>query len=96
MLPELGSLARLTREHPEYWNHRPRDHNGAGLFVFGPQEARPWWFLEVRTGEANAAPAHETRQAAYQRMDEEKNRRLRRMSLGVSGVFTGRNRRRAA
>lgn len=95
MLPELGSLAEYTRDHPDYWNHKPDGHNAVGLFAIGPQEARPWWFAEVRTGDAHTAPAHETRQAAYQRMDAEKNRRLRRMSLGVTGAFTGRNRRAA-
>lgn len=93
MMPELGSLAAYTRDDPRYWDHKPDTHNAVGLFAIGPQEARPWWFSEVKTGDANRAPAHETRNAALQRMQEDKNRRLRRMSLGVTGSFTGRNRR---
>ena len=95
MMAELGLLAAHTRDDPRYWQGpRPHDHNGVGLFMFGPQPARPWWFLEVRTGDAHKAPATETREAAYQRMDAEKRRRLYRMSLGTTGVFTGRNRKR--
>lgn len=92
MLPEPRPA--LTREDPRYWESRPRDHNGAGLFVDGPQEKRPSWPHKVKTGSKNRAPATESRQAALRRMNEERRRRLYRMSLGISGAFTGRNRRR--
>lgn len=91
----LGVLGP-TREDAAYnWVRRPEGHNVFGLYAIGPQEARPWWFQEVKTGDANRAPAHETREAALQRMDEDKNRKWRRMNLGITGYFTGRNRRAA-
>jgi hypothetical protein len=90
MLPELGPA--LTREDPRYWDSKPRDHNGAGLFVFGPQEKRPAWPHRVKTGAANRAPATESRKAALGRMKAEQRRRLYRMSLGVAGALTGRSR----
>jgi hypothetical protein len=83
----------LTRDNPLYWNHRPDDHNVVGLFAIGPQEARPWWFAEVQTGNANRAPSTETREAILAREQEQKRARLRRMGLGTTGAFTGRNRR---
>ena len=83
-----------TRDHPEYWSHKPRDHNGAGLFAFGPQEARPSWPYEVKTGDAHTAPATETREAILAREAETQRARLRRMGVAVTGQFTGRNRRR--
>lgn len=95
MLGELGSLAEHTRDHAHYWDDRPEDHNVFGLFAIGPQEARPWWYEDVRTGDKNRAPATETRNAALQRMDGDKQRRLYRMNLGIGGHFTGRNRRAA-
>jgi hypothetical protein len=93
MLGELGSLAPRTRDDSRYWDQKPRDHNGAGLFVYGPQEKRPSWPYRVRTGSGNRAPSTESRGAALARIDAEKRSRLHRMSLGVTGAFTGRNRR---
>jgi hypothetical protein len=105
MFPQLGPLAAYTRDDHRYWNRKPDDHNVVGLFDIGrwektghpvsPQEHRPSHYHEVKTGNAHTAPAHETREAALQRMDSDKQRRLRRMSLGVTGAFTGRNRRAA-
>jgi hypothetical protein len=96
MMPELGQLAAHTRDDPRYWQGpRPHDHNGVGLFMFGPQPARPWWFLEVKTGSAHTAPSVETREAVLAREAEAKRARLRRMNLGVTGAFTGRNRKAA-
>lgn len=92
MFGDLGSRGHLTRDTPSYWDHKPRDHNGAGLFASGPQEARPSWPYKVKTGSANTAPSVESREAVLARADEEKRRRLRRMSLGTTGAFTGRNR----
>lgn len=95
MLGVLGSLAVLSRDQADYWNHKPRDHNGAGLFVIGPQEKRPSWPYKVKTGEANRAPETESREAILAREAEAKRNRVRRLTLGVTGVFTGRNRRAA-
>ena len=96
MLPELGLLAAYTRDDPRYnWERLPEGHNAFGLFAIGPQEARPWWFAEVRTGDANLAPSTESREAVLAREDELRRSRLRRMGLAVGGAFTGRNRRAA-
>lgn len=85
----------MTREHPDYdWEHRPDGHNASGLFAIGPQEARPSWPYRVKTGDANTAPSTETRGAVLAREAEQKRARLRRLSLGATGTFTGRNRRR--
>jgi hypothetical protein len=35
------SLSLFTRDDARYWKARPADHNEAGLFVHGPQEAIP-------------------------------------------------------
>ena len=35
-------MSRYSRDDVRYWSvHRPRDHNDAGLFMYGPQEALP-------------------------------------------------------
>jgi hypothetical protein len=86
----------VTRDDPEYWNHKPDDHNDVGLFAIGPQESRPSLFREIETGDANRAPETETRDAILAREAEHKRARLRRMGLGMTGAFTGRNRRKAA
>ena len=39
-MAHIGVLSRYTRDHPQYWRSMPRDHNDAGLFMYGPQEAR--------------------------------------------------------
>ena len=82
----------MTRDDPKYWDRRPDGHNALGLFAIGPQEARPWWFHDVKTGDANRAPATESREAILAREAEQKRARLRRMALGATGARTGRNR----
>ena len=84
----------MTRDDPEYWDHRPRQHNAAGLFIYGPQEARPSWPYEVETGSAHTAPSVESREAILNREAEMTRARLRRMGVAISGAFVGPNRRR--
>lgn len=91
-----ATLASDSRDVDTYWEHCPADHAQTGLFLGGPEEKRPSLYHDVKTGDANRAPTHETREAALQRMDEEKNRRLRRMGLAVSGRFVRNRQRRAA
>ena len=86
----------MTRDDAAYWDHKPDDHNDVGLFNIGPQESRPWYYQDVVTGDANRAPETETREAVLAREAEHKRARLRRMGLGMTGAFTGRNRRRKA
>lgn len=85
-------MSPLTRDDPAYWTTMPADHTPAGFFVHGPQEERPSWPHKVKTGNANRAPATESRGAALQRMDTERRRRLYRMALAVAGLPIGRNR----
>ena len=88
----LGALGP-PREDPTYdWEHRPDGHNPFGLFAIGPQEARPWWFAKVKTGNANTAPSVESREAVLAREAEAKRARLRRMGVAATGAFTGHNR----
>ena len=94
--PIRATLAPDTRDSSEYWDHCPADHASTGLFLGGPEEKRPSLYHDIRTGEANRAPTHETREAALQRMATEKARRLRRMGLAVSGRFTRNRSRKAA
>lgn len=96
MLPDIG-LVRITRDDPQYWSRKPRDHNGAGLFASGPQEARPSWAYKVPRG--NAEPATESGAAARRRQTYEREqavvrmqRRAGRFATAITGRFVGRNR----
>lgn len=100
-------MTTLTRDDPRYWDNKPEDHNDLGLYDIGPwektgipacpQEKRPSLYFDIKTGEANRAPATETREAALGRERLRKLARLERMSLALTGVRTKRrNRRKAA
>lgn len=91
MFGESRPLAHLTRDDPRYWDCKPRDHNGAGLFIHGPQEERPAWPRDVKTG--NAHRTDEPRAVAIGRMRSERVRRLQRLARAAQGEFTGYNRR---
>jgi hypothetical protein len=82
-IPEQGprivaGLCAFGRDEPEYnWDHRPKDHDDAGLFIGGPAGEKVGWLRDINVGDANRAPTHETRGAALQRMGESRRRKLR-------------------
>jgi hypothetical protein len=81
----LGAEGGICRfhQHTEEW-----DITDQPLF---PKIKQPGWRNDVRTGDANRAPEHETREAALQRMAEAKRRKLRLIEA-ICGRPTGHNR----
>lgn len=86
-------LCFATRDERAYpWEHRPVDHNEQGLFIGGPEGEKVGWLRDINVGTANAAPTHETREAALQRMQEQKRRKLRL----INAIFAAKRPRKAA
>jgi hypothetical protein len=56
-----------------------------------PKLKQPGWRNDIKTGDANRAPEHETREAALQRMAEATRRKLR-LAAAICGQPTGHNR----
>jgi len=84
--PVVGAgLGAFTRDDPRYWSGMPKDHNAEGLFVGGPQEAKPAWTAEVIPGAAprSTESGHAVRERqAYERR-EKVRRQLRRAGVPV-------------
>lgn len=66
-----------TRDNPEYWQARPSDHNALGLFVDGPQPAEPITNRLARLTRSRCEAVAEGPSGARQRMERERQRRLR-------------------
>jgi hypothetical protein len=66
-------MSPFTRDDSRYWRSQPADHNEAGFFVHGPQEATP---PTARLAQTPLCPwTPETPTVAHARMKAEKARR---------------------
>jgi hypothetical protein len=66
-------MSAFTRDDARYWRSQPADHNEAGFFVGGPQEAAP---VTARLAQTPLCPwTPETPTVAHARMKADKARR---------------------
>lgn len=84
--PPICAGLSPRRDSAAYFDHKPTDHDAVGLFVGGPRGEKVGWLRDVETGALHTAPAHETREAAFQRMDETQRRKWRRLGLALAGA----------
>ena len=83
-MAHIGVLSRYTRDHPQYWRSMPRDHNDAGLFMYGPQEARS--VLANLVGETVCPVTAPPPSVALANQRHEREMRRRRLRL-LQAVF---------
>lgn len=77
--PRKGALPRYTRDDARYWDQKPADHNGRGLFREGPQEAEPTTNRLARLTRSRSRELPEPPAAARGRMQTARARARRSM-----------------
>jgi hypothetical protein len=76
-------MSLFTRDDARYWRSQPADHNEAGFFVVGPQEAAP---VTARLAQTPLCPwTPETPTVAHARMSADRARR--KMLIGRQLAF---------